>query len=86
MLSSDMFYDMAPAPGDDLWWKFGIIGVEMEGAGLYTAAMRHKRRALMICTISDSFEDKEGMPPEQREKNLNDMIALGLDTIWEFSA
>ena len=84
MLSSDMFYSMADAQNDDLWWKYGVLGVEMEGAGLYTAAARHKRRALMICTVSDTFEDRTGMSPEQREKSLNDMIELALNTIIEF--
>ena len=84
MLSSDMFYSLVPGNDGEVWWKFGIIGVEMEGAGLYTTALKHKKRALMICTVSDSITDRQGMTPEQREKSLKDMITLGLDTIWYY--
>lgn len=84
LLSTDLFYDLAKIPNDDLWWKFGVLGVEMEGAGLYTAAMRNAKRALMMCTVSDSIVDRKGMPPSQRERSLNEMIELGLETIWQF--
>ena len=85
LLSTDMFYDIAEVYGDALWWEFGVLGVEMEGAGLYTAALRHKRRAFMMCTVSDSIIDRSGMTPGERETSLNEMIELGLDTIWHFA-
>jgi purine-nucleoside phosphorylase len=84
MLSSDLFYPLADDPKFENWKKFGIMGVEMEGAGLYTAAMRFNKRALMICTVSDTKTGERDMTPEERETSLNDMIELALDTMWEF--
>ena len=37
------------------WAKMGVLGVEMESAALYCTAARAGRRALCICTVSDSF-------------------------------
>ena len=83
MKSSDLFYG-EPVPGDDLWARYGVLGVEMEGAALYTIAARYGARALMLCTVSDSpFEDRE-LTSAQRETSLNNMIELALDTIIEF--
>lgn len=84
LISTDLFYDIATTTNYNLWWDFGILGVEMEGAGLYTSALKHCRRALMICTVSDSIIDQLGMSPKQRETSLNDMIMLGLETILKF--
>ena len=82
LLSTDLFYDLAVSEHDRLWWDFGVLGVEMEGAGLYTSALRYGRRALMICTVSDSLTNKQGgMTPAQRETSLHEMITLGLDTV-----
>lgn len=52
VLSSDEFYE------DDVnaykkWAEYGVLCVEMETAGLYTIAAKHKVRALSILTISD---------------------------------
>jgi len=84
LISTDLFYDIADNDSGKLWWKFGILGVEMEGAGLYTTALRYGRRALMICTVSDSIITREGMSPELRETSLHEMISLGLNTIHHF--
>ena len=83
MKSSDCFY-CEKLPGDDLWFKYGVLGVEMEGAALYTIAAKYGVRALMLCTVSDSFFDKRELTSEEREKSLNDMIELALDTVIEF--
>ena len=85
LLSTDLFYDIVPNNDGEIWWDFGILGVEMEGAGLYTSAMRYMKRALMICTVSDSIVTRQGMTPEQRETSLHDMITLGLKTIVSFN-
>ncbi|MEA5049865.1 MAG: purine-nucleoside phosphorylase [Oscillospiraceae bacterium] len=85
MLTSDMFYAVDEVVEDPVWTKFGIVGVEMEGAGLYTAAARNGCRALCIATVSDIMGSKEEMTSQQREKSLTDMIAIGLGTAWEFA-
>jgi len=85
LLSTDLFYELTADTKNNLWWDFGVLGVEMEGAGLYTEAMKYNRKALMICTVSDSIITRVGMTPKQRETTLHDMITLGLNTIEGFS-
>ncbi len=77
--SVDVFYDDDPDTWKR-WAKMGVLGVEMEAAGLYMNAARFGARALAIMTVSDRFTDNEKMSPEEREKGLNDMIrtALGM--------
>lgn len=77
--SSDMFYPEAAA-GDDYWRKYGVLGVEMEGAALYTLAAKHGVKALVAATVSDSPFDEKEMTGEERERSLDDMIAIALDT------
>lgn len=83
LMTSDMFYG-EKSWGDERWAEYGILGVEMEGAALYTIAAKYKVRALTITTVSDSPFDKNEMTSEEREKSLNDMIELALDTVIEF--
>lgn len=78
--SSDMFY-FEQAPGDDYWLKYGVLGFEMEGAALYALAAKFGVKALTIATVSDSLFDKHEMTSEEREKSLDDMIAIALDTV-----
>lgn len=86
VLSSDMFYNEELGPGDDIWIKYGVLGVEMEAASLFTLAKKHGRRALALLTVSDSLVTEEAeMTPQQREQSLNNMIEIALKTVGEFS-
>lgn len=77
--SSDMFY-FENTPGSEYWAKYGCLGVEMEAAALYAIAAKHRVRSLAICSVSDSaFLDHE-LTSEEREKALDTMLMLGLDT------
>ena len=53
LLSSDVFYNKAGNTLD--WGKMGVLAVEMESAALYCNAAEAGKRALAICTISDSL-------------------------------
>ena len=67
VFSSDFFYATRPDIMQVLT-ELGTLGVEMEAAGLYFAAMRHRREALAVLTVSDHLEDdSEDMSPEDRE-------------------
>ncbi len=78
ILSSDTFYDDANSGMD--WAKMGVLGVEMESAALYCNAARAGKKALCICTVSDSFVKKGGdLTAEQRETALTDMIEIALE-------
>lgn len=83
ILSSDNFY----AQGSNGWkkWKdLGILGVEMEAAGLYSVAAALNKKALVIFTVSDHFIYTDTiLSSKERETKLNDMITLALETFAE---
>ncbi len=85
ILSSEMFYPMWDNEMFNNWEKFGVIGVEMEAAALYTISKKYNAKALAICTVSDNFKVPGIMTPEERETTLNDMITIGLETALEFT-
>lgn len=64
----------------DKWHKMGIKAVEMEAAGLYMTAARAGKRALAICTISNSIITGEEMPAADRESTFVQMIETALKT------
>lgn len=78
ILSSDTFYGDASYAEE--WGKMGVLGVEMEAYALYCNAVRAKKSALCICTVSDSFvHNKENLSSEEREKGFSDMIKIALE-------
>ena len=80
MLSSDIFYHVEP--GMDGYGRLpahGVIGVEMESAALYTLAARFGRKALTVCTMTDSLVTHEYMSAEDRQASLKEMVTLALD-------
>lgn len=83
--SSDLFYFEPDTYGVDRWVKYGVMGVEMEGAALYTLAAKYGARALTVCSVSDGVHEKTELTSEEREQALGDMLTLALDTVIEFS-
>lgn len=77
LLSSDTFYD--EMGGGLRWQKMGVLAVEMEAAALYMNAARAGKKALAICTVSDSLVTGEATDSEEREKGFTDMMRLALD-------
>ena len=78
VLSADEFYNDVP----DLWklWaEYGVLGVEMETAVLYTLAAKHKVDALAILTVSDSLVSHKEDPAEDRERSYMDMMKIALE-------
>lgn len=78
VLSSDTFY------GDDPnWWKiwadYGILAADMETAGLYTLAAKHKVDALAILTVSDNPVTGEEASSEDRQKKFMQMVEIALE-------
>ena len=77
--SGDRFYDKDDAW--KLWKKFGIIGIEMEAAELYTLAAEFNRKALAILTVSNNFVTGEETTAEERQLFFKDMMLLALETV-----
>ena len=78
LLSSDNFYD---ASGSTMkWGEMGVLAVEMEAAGLYLTAAHLGKRALAICSISDSLVTGEELSAEERQTTFTTMMRIALET------
>lgn len=79
LLSSDEFYGhdegLAARYAD-----YGVWAVEMESAGLFTLAAKYHKKALAICTISDSLVTGEATSSEERQTSFRAMMELALKT------
>ncbi len=79
VLSTDEFYGHDEGL-EAMYARYGVLGVEMEAAGLYTAAAGLGARALAILTVSDHLLTHEQTSSEEREKTFTDMMNLALET------
>ncbi|MEO7069912.1 MAG: purine-nucleoside phosphorylase [Nostocoides sp.] len=78
VFSGDLFYNDRP----DLLMRtaeYGVLGVEMEAAALYTLAAKFGRRALGIMTVSDHLITKEETTAEERQTTFSEMVTIALD-------
>jgi purine-nucleoside phosphorylase len=82
VFSSDFFYTPQPQMFDVLE-KMGILGVEMETAGLYGVAAEHGVRALSLLSVSDHIRRHEHLSPEERRSGFHAMIEIALETAIE---
>ena len=58
----------------------GVLAVEMEAAALYMNAARSSKKALAICTVSDSLITGEALSAEERQSSFTEMMQLSLET------
>ncbi|MEU4604405.1 purine-nucleoside phosphorylase [Kribbella sp. NPDC023972] len=82
VFSGDLFYNDRP----DLVAQtaaYGVLGIEMEAAALYTLAAKFGRRALGIMTVSDHLITKEETTAEERQTTFSEMITIALDAAIE---
>lgn len=78
IFSSDTFYDDANSGMQ--WAKMGVLGVEMESVALYCNAARLGKKALCICTVSDSFiYPEENTTAEERQNSFTQMMKIALE-------
>ena len=78
IFSSDIFYNDTTNGME--WAKMGVLGIEMESAALYCNAARAGKRALCICTISDSFvHPEENTTAEERQTSFTQMMKIALE-------
>ena len=78
IFSSDTFYNDT---SDGMEWaKMGVLGVEMESAALYCNAARAGKKALCICTVSDSFVyPEENATAKERQTSFTAMMEIALE-------
>ncbi|MDN5369028.1 MAG: purine-nucleoside phosphorylase [Shewanella sp.] len=80
VFSADLFYSPEPDMFD-VMEKMGVLGVEMEAAGLYGVAKEFGARALCVVTVSDHIRTGEVTTSEERQTTFNDMITMTLEAV-----
>ncbi|MGO2821500.1 MAG: purine-nucleoside phosphorylase [Brachybacterium tyrofermentans] len=80
LYSADQFYNPDPTITATLA-EYGVLGVEMEAAALYTLAAQFSRRALAVCTVSDHLVTGEETSSQERQETFEDMIVVALESI-----
>lgn len=78
ILSSDTFYN-ADSTFNQQWQRMGILGIEMESAGLYLNATYAGKKALGIFTVSDHILRDEATTPEERQNSFTQMMEIALE-------
>lgn len=76
---SDVFYK--ETTNNEIVNKYDCVGVEMETFALFSNARLLNRNASAIITVSDSVNHDLVLSQEEREKSLNMMIILALESI-----
>jgi len=77
--SSDTFYD--DEDSWKLWASYGILGIEMEAAELYTLAAKFGRQALALLTVSDHIAKGTSTTAEERQTTFRGMMEIALETV-----
>ncbi|CAM3686487.1 purine-nucleoside phosphorylase [Halomonas sp. FME1] len=80
IFSADLFYNPQTEMAEMLK-RYGIVGVEMEAAGLYGVAAEFGARAMTICTVSDHILKGESLSSADRQSTFDDMMLIALDTV-----
>ena len=80
VLSTDLFYSDSGINNLIKWQNMGVLGVEMESAGLYMNAARAGVNALAIFTISDlPITGGEETTSHEREVAFTKMMEIALE-------
>lgn len=80
LFSADLFYD--PRAGIfELLKRYGIVGVEMEAAGLYGVAAEFGARAATLCTVSDHIPRGESLSSADRQSSFAVMMEVALESV-----
>ena len=80
LFSADLFYN-PDATMFDTMEKYGVLGVEMEAAGLYGVCAEFGACGLAICTVSDHIRTGEALPPEDRQSTFDEMVEVALKSL-----
>ena len=79
--SSDFFYDINS--NWKKWKEYGVKGIEMESAELFTLAAQYKRHAMAIMTVSDHILKGGETTAEERQTTFINMMKIALETLAE---
>lgn len=79
IMCTDAFYE-APFDYNKRCEEKDVLGVEMETFALFNNARVLGKNATALLTVSDLFFSDDKLSSIEREKNLNDMIELALES------
>lgn len=79
VFSADVFYSEDERKGN--WTKMGVLADEMEAPALYMNAARARKKALVICTVSDHILTGEATTSEQRQNTFTQMMDVAFSII-----
>jgi purine nucleoside phosphorylase len=77
--SSDVFYEQNNDFKDKVA-KYNVLGVEMESFALFINAKLLNKKAATLLMVSDSFIYPDKLSSLEREKGLDNLITLALET------
>ena len=79
VVSKDHFYFASPFADLELYGQYGILGVEMEAAGLFGVAAEFGAQAVAILTVSDHLLDgSSDMSAAERETRFEGALRLAV--------
>lgn len=79
VVSKDHFYFASPFADLELYGQYGILGVEMEAAGLFGTAAEFGKQALAVLTVSDHLLDgSSDMSAAERETRFAGALDLAI--------
>lgn len=80
IFSADLFYSPEPEFFHTMA-KYGILGVEMEAAGIYGVAAEFGAKSLTISTVSDHILRGETLSSDDRQTTFNEMMEIALESV-----
>ncbi|MBD3898318.1 purine-nucleoside phosphorylase [Halomonas sp. ML-15] len=80
LFSADLFYN-PQAEMVELMRRYGIVGVEMEAAGLYGVAAEFGARAATVCTVSDHIVSGDSLSSAERQNTFDEMMEIALEAV-----
>lgn len=80
LFTTDLFYS-PDVEKLDILEKHGILGVEMEVAGLYGVAAEFGAKTLAVCTVSDHIRTGEDLDAKERQMSFNEMVEITLESV-----
>jgi len=81
LFSGDLFYVDEPETAFGPIARMGVLGAEMEAAGIYGVAAETGARALAIVMVSDHLLTEEALSSEERQTAVDPMVDLALETV-----
>ena len=81
LFSGDLFYVDEPEAVFGQIARMGVLGAEMEAAGIYGVAAETGAKALAIAMVSDHLLTEEALSSDERQTAVDHMVELALETV-----